>query len=200
MNQIKDLIKSGKITFISSNINKRREVQSFSKDIKVAEGVDIQEVLGNIDEVIVHKSIAIGANSLIEDTILEINDIEVVDIKYKMNELSDGDKAKWITSFAYNNGEKIFVYRGEIEGVILKEGKGFGFGFDPYFIPKELIAPLDNDLNYDIEGLTLAELNTIDLKKHFNARRFAFSNFLKNNFISEIAIKDVPTWNGQYQN
>lgn len=198
---MKDKIISGEIKFISSNKNKIAEIKSFNKDIQVIEGEDIVEVLGTIDEVIIHKSIAVGKDSLIEDTILEINDKEVVDIKYKMHELSDGDKSKWITSFAYNDGEFIYVYRGEIKGFICKEGKGEGFGFDPYFIPEELNKENMNDLdlNYDIQGLSLAELNKVNLKKFFNARRISFFNFLKNNFIMKVKIEDIPAWTGKYQ-
>lgn len=198
---MKDKIISGEIQFISSNKNKIAEIKSFYKDIQVKEGEDIKEVLGTIDEVIIHKSIAVGKNSLIEDTILEINDKEVVDIKYKMHELSEGDKSKWITSFAYNDGEYIKIYRGEIKGFICKEGKGEGFGFDPYFIPEELNkeSMYDMDINYDIQGLTLAQLNKLNFKKFFNARRNAFFNFLQDNFIYKIKIEDVPAWNGKYQ-
>ena len=178
-----------KAILVTSNQNKIREFQKLVPDIKIEEGSDIKEVLGNMDEVIIHKSKDKGENYLVEDSILLINGEEVVDIKWKMNELKEGDKVTWIVSLGYNNGDCIYIFRGVIEGTITLNGN-IGFGFDSYFIPVDCK-----------EGLSLAELDILGKKEEFSARKLALQNFIDIKLeIPPVKIESIPKWTGKYQN
>lgn len=185
--------------FSTSNKTKMKEFKAILPDLIIKKGPDLKEVDGTIEEVILHKSKDMGPGYLVEDTILIINDEVVVDIKWKVKNLKEGDKATWITSLGYNDGENIYIYQGSIEGVITLKKGNEGFAFDPYFVPLELVNPTD-DMNYDLKGLTLTLLDKFGLKKFFSARYKALINLKEGNTFCKIPVKNILPWTGTYQN
>lgn len=176
---------------VSSNKTKIKEIQSYLGDsIQIESGKDLSEVLGNIDEVITYKALDAGDGFVVEDTILLINGEEIVDIRWKLNQLEEGDEATWITSIGYNHNGKITVFRGYQKGLITKNQGTDGFAFDPYFIPIELVDSYN--------ALTLTQLG--EKKANYSARVFALQNLVKNCHVFEVDIKDIPAWTGKYQN
>jgi len=169
----------------TSNKNKIKEYQQYIPELEVIKGPDIKEVEGTSKEVIIYKSKDMGTGFLVEDTILIVNEKEIVDIRWKINELKEGDKASWITRIAYNDGENISVYKGEIEGRITKEQGSKGFAFDPFFIPKG-------------SSLTLTQLG--ERKRLFSARFNAIQNLIKDKKEFSIEIEKIKPWSGKYQN
>lgn len=188
--------------FSTSNKTKIEEFKKYIPALKFINGPDIKEVAGDYLDVIIYKSKDMGPGFLVEDTILIVNGIEVVDIKWKIDELKENDKAKWITTLAFNDGQEISVYKGSIDGVITKKKGSEGFAFDPYFIPIELMNKnmLDFDINYDLQGLTLAELDNLGFKYLFSARKKAIDNLKKNKSLFIKKLKEIPEWTGSYQN
>lgn len=171
----------------TSNQRKIEEIKSIINNIEVVKGVDLKEVNGTMDEVILHKAKDAGTGFIVEDTILKIDGVEVIDIRWNQEDkLKDTKKVEWIVSLGYNNGTHIEVFRGIINGIIV-EPNCEGYGFDPYILP-------------DGSDITVAELDKLGRKNDFSARKFALLN-LKNNkpeFITKIS--DIIEWTGDYQN
>lgn len=194
-----------KFTISTSNQNKINEMKEFfgKEAVHIENGKDVKEVMGTLDEVIIYKALEMGDTFVTEDTILYINGVETVDIRYQnLSEiLNEGDKLKWITSVGYNDNGVIYVYRGEMNGVAtLKKPVEKGFAFDPFLIP-EVLFEKDYILNgIQLKNLTLTELNNLKLKSKFSARIQALTNFKNNNYIFKRDISSIPQWEGTYQN
>ena len=171
----------------TSNPKKIEEFQEFLGDsLTIVKGADIDEVNGTVDEVIMYKALDSGKDIIVEDTILKINGVEVVDIRWKVDEFNEGDKAEWITSLGYNNGESIIIFRGSTHGTLTKKKGNEGFAFDPFFVPDE-------------SEMSLSELDHIGEKGNFSARFKALSNFVEGNYLEIHKISEIPVWNGTYQ-
>lgn len=184
--RIVDLLESRKeIILVSSNQNKIKEFKEMIPSLKIEAGKDLPEVNADMNTVIVYKSLDAGKGYIVEDTILEVNGIEVVDIRWKKSTLSEGDKVRWIVSLGYNDGNTISIYRGIIEGKItLERENSEAFGFDDYVIPRGT-------------NKTLFELG--DDKTMFSARKLALENFRKNKKEFIKTIKEIKPWSGSYQ-
>jgi len=178
---------------VTSNTNKLREFQRFGLNYEMAPGLDLLEVKGTMDEVIVYKALDAGAGLIVEDTILEIDGQEVVDIRWKIDELKtlnqpEGIPARWIVSLGYNDGDTIQVYRGIVEGFLINpvEIPEDAFGFDPYFVPAG-------------QQFTLAELELEGSKDDYSARKLAVVNMINQNATLEVPVIDLKPWTGDYQ-
>jgi len=175
----------------SSNEFKINEFKRILGDqLKIEKGNDLPEVDSKVIDVIIYKSIAAGKNVIVEDTTLTIDGEEIVDIKWKVNELKNNNSltpAIWKTYIAYNDGEYIRLYEGLVNGVIVPDSKDKGYGFDPYFLP-------------DGSDVTLAVLAQEGNKDKFSARQKALINLISNRLFDRVEIKDIPEWNGKYQN
>jgi inosine/xanthosine triphosphate pyrophosphatase family protein len=181
-----DLLESKKeIILVSSNKNKIKEFKEMIPQLKIENGKDLPEVQSDMNNVILYKALDAGKGYIVEDTILEVNGIEVVDIRWKKSTLSEGDKVRWIVSLGYNDGQNISVYRGIINGKItLERENSEAFGFDDYVIPHgtdKTLFELGND------------------KNKFSARRLALENFKKNKKEFVKKIKEIKAWTGSYQ-
>lgn len=176
----------------TSNQNKIEEFESIlGNSLTIQKGKDLKEVAGTVDEVIIYKALAAGKDFIVEDTILEVEGKEVVDIRYCIEKYSKKEiAAKWIVSLGYNNGTEIIIYRGIIEGKLISVDciPQDSFGFDSYFIP--LINNNDK---------TLYQLKKVGLKDTYSARRIALMNLIKNDYVTKKLIKNIPAWNGAYQ-
>ena len=146
----------------TSNPNKIREFKSMFPDIEIVDGEDKREILGTMDEVIIHKT---EVGFLVEDTVLAINGVIKVDIKWNIDSLQEGDEVEYFVSLGYADGEKVYISRASIKGTISKLNPQPGFGFDPYFIPIG-------------EKYTLTALG--DKKEKYSARKLALEKFLNN--------------------
>lgn len=175
---------------VTSNPNKLREFKELGLDLDIAPGIDLKEVQGNINEVILHKAKDAGPGLVVEDTVLLVNGEEVVDIRWRVQEMAqqEGAEAAWVVSLGHNDGEFIRVYRGTIRGTLVNRVPREGsFGFNPYFIPQG-------------SELTLDELDVLGRKKHFSARAAAATDLMVNHHILKVALSDLPQWTGDYQN
>lgn len=186
----------------TSNPKKVAEFKEILGDsITSVKGQDLPEVKGTIDEVILHKAKDAGTDLIVEDTILARIDAdgniieEIVDIRWKLDVLIEGESIRWITSLGYNDGETITVYRGEIDGVITKQRGSEGFAFDPYFVPTEFAYRI-GDAKYPV---TLADFDALGRKKEFSARFKALMNLKNGTFIFKTPISDILPWEGEYQ-
>lgn len=181
-----DLLESKKeIILVSSNKNKIKEFKEMIPQLKIENGKDLPEVQSNMNNVILYKALDAGKGYIVEDTILEVNGIEVVDIRWKKSTLNEGDKVRWIVSLGYNDGQHISVYRGIINGKItLKKENPEAFGFDDYVIPQGT-------------DKTLFELGS--KKTEFSARKLALENFKNNKKVFLKKITEIKPWTGSYQ-
>ena len=183
----------------TSNKDKIKEYLSFLPSLEIVEGSDDKEVLGTVDEVILHKS-KNNPGYVVEDTILIVNGVPKVDIKFNINEVRQGDNLEWVTSIAYNDGDTIKVARGTIEGTADLTRGTEGFGFDFYFVPKKKpYVKLEKLLQTDITGLTLAELDKLKLKDVFSARGLALNNFIFQHYVLDVDVNSIKEWKGEYQ-
>jgi len=173
---------------ISSNDKKIAEFRRFGLDLKIKKGIDLKEVKGTSEQVIVYKSLAAGKDTVVEDTILIIDGEEVVDIRWKIDQLTTAENCQWVVTLGHNDGEMIHIYRGIIDGKLVKPDQPItnAFGFDPFFVPNGSYR-------------TLYDLEKIGKKDDFSARHIATKQLtLKQPTFSQ-RIKDIPAWTGDYQ-
>jgi len=177
---------------VSSNETKLKEFQRILPEMEILKGLDLREVQGTPEEVIIHKSLEAGKGTVVEDTILIIEGEEVVDIKWKIQELKNLKsyntiKASWQVLLGYNTGKTIEIYKGIINGIIVPDSTDKGYGFDPYFLP-------------DGSEVTLAILEKENTKDNFSARRKALINLKTKRKEKVLRTKTIPKWTGKYQN
>jgi len=188
----------------TSNKDKIEEFKSIlGNDIEVQKGPNLREIDANPFRIAEDKALQLGKGSIAEDTVLEVDGEVDVKIKEAIQKYKGKDcPAKWIVTLGLNTGVEIKLYRGVIEGVLkpIDEIPEDSFGFDAYFVPKDLIDPHVDDTNYPIAGLTLYELKKAGLKNVFSARREALTNLMNDNPCMEPRmIKNIPKWEGEYQ-
>lgn len=171
----------------SSNQNKITEFKRIIPELEIIQGKDLKEVNGTHQEVILYKALDAGKDMIVEDTILMIDGVEVVDIRWNQEDkLKNAKDVKWIVNIGYNDGKTIYISSGVITGTIVSP-RGTGFGFDPYVQP-------------DNSSKTLAELEIEGKKDHFSARVIALQNFKNKVFVSSTDINTIKPWTGKYQN
>ncbi|WP_068468777.1 non-canonical purine NTP pyrophosphatase [Candidatus Protochlamydia phocaeensis] len=126
----------------TSNKGKLEEFQRlFAKHGQTlhASDEDLNEIDADPIRVIAHKASQLGENILVEDTTLEIEGASIgVNIRWLLDHLPRyiGRKAQWIVLLAYRQGEKVFIYKGNLSGTIVEPKGSGGFGFDPVFLPE----------------------------------------------------------------
>lgn len=186
------------IILCSSNENKISEFKSFGLDFEVRESEDLKEVQSDPITVATYKAIEAGEGKLIEDTVLLINDEEIVDIKWKINELKSmkNPDIKWVTTLAILDKGFIYIYQGSIECDLVPNIENIkipsdSFGFDSCLVPSP------NGISIP---LSFHELKKIGKKDDYSPRKFAVECLLNNVFYEKININEVPEWTGSYQN
>ncbi|WP_448698234.1 non-canonical purine NTP pyrophosphatase [Mucilaginibacter sp. AW1-3] len=171
--------------FVStSNYHKITEYKAFGIDARL--GPDIKEVLGTVDEVIIYKILSSPVDTLVEDTVLEIEGKQIVDIKFKLKNIIEDNEASWITSLGYHDGSMLYVYRGIVKGKMIIPRIELERSFEPCFVP------IGSDK-------TLYELKLKGQKHKYSARLIAVKAFKDNNPIFSRKISDIPAWGGEYQ-
>lgn len=192
---MKEIIDNKQLKLVTSNKFKLNEFQRFGLPFDATKGLDLKEVKGSSKEVVIYKAISAGENNIVEDTILEVEGQEIVDIRMKMSELDNyiGKEAFWTVSLSFMHNGYIFISQSKVSGFIKKPKESDlsnSFGFDPFFVP------LQGNLNL----LSLSELERIGVKDVFSARKKAVNNLINAegdfSVIKRISIKD---WDGEYQ-
>jgi XTP/dITP diphosphohydrolase len=103
-----------------------------------ASEIDLKEIQADPISVVVHKASQIGAEILVEDTSLDIEDAKVgINVKWLFDHLPRyaGKKAHWRVLLAYLKEGFVYVYEGTVHGTIVLPRGEDGFGFDPVFLP-----------------------------------------------------------------
>lgn len=175
---------------ISSNQNKISEYLRFGlTNLEVLSGKDIREVAGTSEEVILYKCLEAGENVIVEDAILIIDGIEIVDIKYQLENIKQfiGKKAVFKVTLGVLQSNYIKTYTSELCGNIqdLKKEPD-SFGFDYCFIPIKQLK-------------SLYELDKLGLKDNFSPRRMAINQLVQDNVNNSYLVKDIKPWTGNYQ-
>lgn len=173
---------------VTSNEKKLAEFRRFGLDIDIRKGIDLPEVSSDSITVVTYKALAAGKDMVVEDTILTVGGEEVVDIRWKINELPDDARAEWIVSLGWNDGDTIRVYRGIVRGSIKVPDTidSDAFGFDQYFTPDDI-------------QMTLHDLEKRGTKDAFSARKLAVNALLNNDPVVSRKICDIPQWTGNFQ-
>ena len=99
--------------------------------------------------VVAQKATSAGVNVLIEDTSLDVEGAEVgVNIRWIMDNLKDliGRRAVWRVMLGMlRSDNKVYIYEGITNGVIVKARGDSAFGFDPVFLPEGSTKTLAED-------------------------------------------------------
>ncbi len=168
---------------VSSNKNKLKEFKEFIPYLNSKEGVDLPEVDSDYITVAKYKALSVSPGSIIDDSILFVNGVEVVDIKWKKHTLKEGDEATWITTLGYNNGTHILLYKGVTDGYITRLHEDpDAFSFSDVFVPLG-------------ETKTLHQLNN----KTYNARYRAIQDFEMHKHTIRYEISNIKPWTGDFQ-
>lgn len=187
------------IKLVSSNQRKIEEFKRFGLNIQIDSGIDLKEVQGDLNDVIIHKAIDAGVGNLVEDTILIVDDKEVVDIRWNIDELRQKPDAKifWITSLAVLDANGfIYIYRGEVRCQLIDNIDTLvvpndAFGFDPYLVPViDRVALKHSFYDLDKKGV----------KDNYSPRKKAVDDVMSGYWIVRLNSNSVPAWTGEYQN
>jgi inosine/xanthosine triphosphate pyrophosphatase family protein len=179
-------------TLISSNPIKIAEYQRFSNtELRLDSGVDLDEVDGTPDDVIIHKALAAGPGRMVEDSIMVIDGEPMVDIRWRLKALLAGEvkhsaRAIWQVRLGILHDGVVYAYLGETFGQICPYDTP-GFGIDPIFL---------------VDGVhqTLSALDKAGTKDPVSARKFAFDAVLGQSPYLAVSAADVAPWAGRYQN
>ena len=185
------------IKLSTSNKQKIEEFKSFGLTFAITEGKDLKEIADTSRNVIIHKALDSGEGILVEDTVLLINGKEVVDIRWKIKELSTlkNPIIQWVTSLAILDNGKVYVYTGETDCSLIDNAETLNvpddaFGFDPYLVPSP---------NGFKSPYTFYELKKRGEKSMFSPRKFATEALLNGIYSDVIDASTIPAWEGDYQ-
>lgn len=186
------------IQLTTSNKNKIAEFQRFGLPFEVAEGMDLKEVKGNLEDVILYKALDAGVGKLVEDTVLTVDHEEIVDIRWRLEELSqlDNPEIHWTTSLAVLEEDGfVYIYTYSLPCILVADADKVvpekdAFGFDPYLIP--------NVENSDLRQ-TFYNLEKQGLKDLVSPRKMAVERMLSGVYFAKIKASMVPKWTGEYQ-
>lgn len=174
---------------ISSNQNKINEYKRFGlSNLEVLNGKDIREVAGTSEEVIIYKSLEAGEEVIVEDAILIIDGVEIVDIKYQLQNLNNfiGKHAVFKVTLGFQSNGIIKTFVAELNGTIKDvEEPEDNFGFDYCFFPN----------NTD----SLYQLDKLGMKDHYSPRKKAIEKLINDKFDNQYFVKDIKPWTGNYQ-
>ena len=98
-----------RLTFVSSNENKLKEFGDLGLiNLDIETGVDLQEVDGTPDQVIIHKAMAAGADRMVEDSILVVNGETLMDARWRLSEVGNwaGLRGVWEVRLGINTGTR----------------------------------------------------------------------------------------------
>lgn len=183
--------RAGDYRLVTSNLTKLREYGRLGLPMAAEPGLDLPEVDGTPDEVMLHKSAAAGPGTVVEDTVLEIDGQPMVDIRWRLDEIAHlvGSRATFVVSLAANDGETVRVWRGVTDCTLVAPATvpQDAFGFDPFLAPD------------GAGGLSLHDLQLQGRKDEFSARARAVEALLSGDPVLEVALADIGPWQGGWQ-
>lgn len=189
-----------KIILSTSNQNKIKEFQRFGLNFDVVNGKDLKEVNSNIDDVIKYKALEASKtndNVLVEDTVLIVNGEEIVDIRWRIKELSQlkNPEILWVVSLGIVDNGVFYRYKSSINCCIVDNVENItipedAFGFDPYLMPfvSDIVTPY-----------TFYELEKMNMKDDFSPRKFVIDNLIDGFYEEATPVSEIPDWTGDYQ-
>lgn len=179
-----------KIKISTSNKQKLQEYKDMNLNFEVIQGQDLKEVKSDALTVSIYKAIDSGLNILVEDTILKVNGQEIVDIRWKFDEVAKMDNPiiEWIVNLSIVDNGYVYVYTGIVQcDFVNSDFDPFGpNAFDPFLKPKGVSE-------------TFYELNLKGIKKDFSPRTIAAQNLLDGNYIFKDKVSKFKKWSGDYQ-
>lgn len=174
----------------TSNKLKLKEYKDMNLDFEVVHGKDLKEVKADALTVAIYKAIDAGENTLVEDTFLKVNGKEIVDIRWKFDEILKmvNPTIEWIVNLSILDNNNIYIYTGSVYCELVESDfDPFGpHAFDPFLKPKN-------------SNKTFYELSIEGIKKNYAPRNIAVNNLLKENYVLKKSILDVKKWTGDYQ-
>lgn len=175
----------------SSNKQKIAEYKAFNiKGMTVVAGEDHKEVKADADTVALYKAMSAGENIIVDDTILVVNDEEVVDIRWKLDEVAkmDSPKIQWIVTLSVQDGDFIYIYKGVVDCDTRESDMDpFGYhAFDPFLSPKGVE---ESFYQLDLKGE----------KAKYSPRTKAIEKLMIGDFYKKVSISEIKPWTGEYQ-
>ena len=168
----------------TSNLDKLREFESLGLNLIGQTSLDLPEPAADAFTVVSYKAAQVPANTLVEDTSLDIEGEQVgTSIKWMLKNLDQyaGKKATFRVVLGHvSEHGTVQHYVGEVSGTIVKPRGKAGFGFDACFQPEGSVK-------------TLAELKP----HHWNARALAVEKF--NHFMPDKETHPIKEWLGAWQ-
>ncbi len=153
--------------------------------------IDLLEVQAAPWEVVVRKSAAAGAMTIVEDTSLDVEGADVgVNVRWLIDgiEAHVGRRATWRVLLAVNDGTTVAVHEGLVHGRIVHPAGQGGFGFDPIFAPE------------GSRGATLAQIETEGGKDAVSARARAVERLLGGHPpAGSVILESLGDWDGGWQ-
>ena len=184
--------KLGDVILTTSNPQKIHEYKRFSGSrLRIEPGVDLDEVDGTPDEIIVHKALAAGQGRMVEDAILVIDGKPMTDIRWRLDELLGGNVAPntpvtWEVRLGILHEGVVYAYLGQTLGTVVPFDVP-GFGIDPIFHVTDA-------------GVTFARLDLEDRKDPWSARQFAMNSMMEQTPYLTVDARQVEPWTGGMQN
>ena len=169
------------VTINTGNKHKQAEFKKFFGEDTVFLNLDVKEPRATALEIIRYKASQFD-NVIVDDTSLYVDGHDFGPmIKWNIKSLIDcvGRNAIFSCLLAKHTQQKIFIYKGEVQGTICKK-QGEDFGFNPYFIPKTSTH-------------SLAEQKP----NHHNARFLASQKALQENW--DNTYEPLLEWHGEFQ-
>ena len=180
------------IYIVTGNENKRKEIEQFilGDDIEFFD-IDLREIKANSPSLIVAYKLLEALKHLshisdddlvvVEDLTMEVNGKFIPDIKWKQDELKDGDKVKIILTIGVADKNFGRIFRKELLGFVKKvKCDKYDFGFDNIvFIGNQCLG---------------------DYKKKHPLRDIYKDIFDKSKIRLVYNLNNLPEWTGEYQN
>lgn len=182
----KDLIQVNNLKFCTSNPKKRDEIREMGFEVFEA---DIKEIQGDADQVIIYKAMAVPELCVVEDSIVTIDDVEIVDWKYSYKEHAvNGTKFVWEVRFAFHSEGTIKVIKTEIGGE---------FCFDESNLPNS--PDFDDYAKHNGVFFRDLKLNINMWWNEYCPRYAAVRKLYEHKFDLIVPKSIVPAWSGPYQ-
>jgi inosine/xanthosine triphosphate pyrophosphatase family protein len=182
---------------ITSNASKRAEFESLGLNIDIRSGMDIKEVDADHETVAIYKALEAGIGAVIDDTILIFNGEEVVDVRWRIQELVTMARdtqpcIEWVVLLAHNTGTEVRLYKASVTCEVddrfdINNPPSDGFAFDPFLRPQG-------------QTKTFYELEREGVKLEHSPRGLAIRAMVNGQVHRVQKIADIPAWTGAYQN
>jgi inosine/xanthosine triphosphate pyrophosphatase family protein len=154
--------------------------------------VDQAEILADALQVIAHKASAFsgeGIPVLVEDTSLEVEGADIgINIRWFEDRLDEyiGRRAVWRSFLAYRQGDHVFIFIGEVEGMLVPPPEGEAVKMDSVFQPLTQSEPL-----------LMIERNSLEVLTQVSARARAALKLFQGHVSAVMPV--IESWDGPWQ-